>query len=200
MSKGFLLAKSEEEIIRAIQEQAYRHQMNYRGCCQVQVKALTDHLGFFSQDVFRAATPFAAGVARKGDQCGHLTGAIMVIGLYIGRNDFRESGQPKEFGSSPYSASQDLAGELYEKFKGFWGTTKCFEIQEKLVGKRLDVTQPDVQKMVESGEYFDILSKVCCNVAASTAKMAAEILLREIRKEQQWYRFDQKPNYNYRPD
>jgi C_GCAxxG_C_C family probable redox protein len=199
MSKAILLTKSDEEIIRAIQEQAYRHQMNYRGCCQVQVKALTDHLGFFSQEVFRAATPFAAGVARKGDQCGHLTGAIMVIGLYIGRNDFRDSGQPKEFGPSPYSASQDLAGELYEKFKQFWGTTKCFDVQEKLVGKRLDVTKPDVQKMVESGEYFDVLSKVCCNVAASTAKMAAEILLREIRKEQQWYRFDQKPDYNYRP-
>jgi C_GCAxxG_C_C family probable redox protein len=199
MSKAYLLTKSDEEIIRAIQEQAHRHQMNYRGCCQIQVKALTDHLGFFSQDVFRAATPFAAGVARKGDQCGHLTGAIMVIGLYIGRNDLRESGQPKEFGPSPYSTSLDLSGELYDKFKGFWGTTKCFEIQEQLVGRRLDVTQPDVQKMVESGEYSNILSKVCCNVAASTAKMAAEILLREIRKEQQWYRYDQKPEYNYRP-
>jgi hypothetical protein len=78
MSKGVLVNKTDEEIIKLIQEQAYRHQMNYRGCSQVQVKALTDHLGFFTQDVFRAATPFAAGVARKGEQCGHLTGAIMV--------------------------------------------------------------------------------------------------------------------------
>jgi len=199
MWKGILLPKGDEEIIRDIQEQAYRHQMNYRGCCQVQVRALTEHLGFFSQEVFRAATPFAAGVARKGDLCGHLTGAIMVIGIYIGRNDLREAGQPKEFGESPYSKAQDLAGELYEKFKEFWGTTKCFDIQEKLLGKRLDVTQPDVQKMVQSGEYFNVLSKVCCHVAASTAKMAAEILLREIRKEQQWYRFDQKPDFNYQP-
>jgi C_GCAxxG_C_C family probable redox protein len=198
MGKDILLTKSDEEIIRAIQEQAYRHQMNYRGCCQIQVKALTDHLGIFSQEVFRAATPFAAGVARKGEQCGHLTGAIMVIGLFIGRSDVRDAGQPQEFGESPYSKSQDLAGELFDKFKEFWGTTKCFDIQEMLVGKRLDVTKPDVQKMVESGEYFDVLSKVCCNVAASASKMAAEILLREIRKEQAWYRFDQKPDYDYK--
>lgn len=197
MAKDILLTKSDEDIIRDIQEQAYRHQMNYRGCCQIQVKALTDHLGIFSDELFKGATPFAAGVARKGEQCGHLTGAIMVIGLYIGRNDFREAGQPKEFGESPYSKSQDLAGELYDKFKEFWGTTKCFDIQEMLTGKRLDVTRADVQKMVESGEYFDVLSKVCCNVAAATSKMAAEILLREIRKEQEWYRFDQKPDYDY---
>ena len=82
MGKDILLTKSDEEIIRDIQEQAYRHQMNYRGCCQIQVKALTDHLGIFSDEVLKAATPFAAGVARKGEQCGHLTGGIMVIGLY----------------------------------------------------------------------------------------------------------------------
>jgi C_GCAxxG_C_C family probable redox protein len=199
MGKGFQFTKSKEEIIRDIHEQAYRTQMNYRGCSQIVVKALMDHLGMFSQEVFRAATAFAAGVARKGEQCGALTGALMAIGLYHGRNDFREAGQPKEFGESPYSRTQDLGAEMYDTFKEFWGTTKCFDIQERLAGRKMDVTDPEVQKLVESGEYFDILSKVCCNVSAATAKMAAEIILEDIEKERNWYRFDQEPDLNYQP-
>jgi hypothetical protein len=184
MGKGFQFTKSKEEIVRDIHAQAYRTQMNYRGCTQIVVKALMDHLGMFSQEVFRAATPF---------------GALMAIGLYHGRNDLREAGQPKEFGKSPYSKTQDLAGEMYDRFKEFWGTAKCFEIQERLVGRKMDVTDPEVQKLVKSGEYFDILSKVCCNVSALAAKMAAEIILEDIEEERTWYRFDQEPDLNYQP-
>jgi C_GCAxxG_C_C family probable redox protein len=199
MKKSFFFNKSKEKIIQDIHEQAYRTQMNYRGCSQVVVKALMDHLDMYSQEVFRAATPFAAGVARKGEQCGALTGALLAIGLCGGRNDFREAGQPREFGESPYSKTQDLAGEMFDKFKEFWGTTKCFDIQEKLVGKRLDVKDLEVKKMVESGEYFDVLSKKCCNVSALAAKIAAEIILREMDKEKEFYRFSQRPDFNYKP-
>lgn len=199
MAKRLLLRQSDDEIIRAIQEQAYRHQLNCRGCTQVQYKALSEHLGFYSQDVFKAATPFSAGVARKGEQCGNLTGGILAVGGWIGRNDLREAGEPNEKGESPYSKAQDLAGELYDEFKAFWGTTRCSDIQCILVGKPFDITDPEIKKMIDSGEYFDKLSKQCCHVAASTAKMAARILLREIRKEQNHYRFDQRPDYDYAP-
>jgi len=204
MGKRFLFAKSKEEIIRDIHDQAYRTQMNYRGCTQVVVKALMDHLDMYDQEVFRAATPFAAGVARKGGSpCGALTGAILAIGLYCGRNDLQEAGPPKEVGkisySNPYTKCHDLAAEMFDKFNEFWGTTTCFVIQEKLLGRKMDANDPDVKRMMESGEYFDMLSKVCCNVSASAAKMAAEIILRDIEKEKNWYRFDQKPDFNYVP-
>jgi C_GCAxxG_C_C family probable redox protein len=199
MGKSILLTKNKEEIIRDIYEQAYRTQMNYRGCSQVVVKALMDHLDMYSQEVFRAATPFVTGVARKGEMCGALSGALLAIGLYGGRNDIREAGAPKETGESPFSKTVDLAAEMFDRFKEFWGTIKCFDIQEMLVGKKLDVRDPDVQKMVKSGEYFDILSKQCCNVSASAAKIAAELILREIEKEKGWYRFDQRGDLNYKP-
>ena len=63
----------------------------------------------------------------------------------------------------------------------------------------MDVTDPEVQKLVKSGEYFDILSKVCCHVSALAAKMAAEIILEDIEEERTWYRFDQEPDFNYQP-
>lgn len=197
--RSILLSRSKEEIIRDVHEQAYRTQINYRGCTQIVVKALTDHLGIFSQEVFRAATPFAAGVARKGEQCGALTGALMVIGLCFGRNDLREAGQPKEFGVSPYSYTHDLAGEMFDKFKEAWGTIRCFDIQEKLVGRRMDTSDPEVQEMVKTGEYFNILSKKCCHVSSMAAKMAAEIILREIEKENEWYRFEQRSCLDFLP-
>lgn len=199
MRKSFLPTKNKEEIIKDIYEQAYRTQMNYRGCAQVVVRALMDHLDMYSQEVFRAANPFAAGVARRGEMCGALSGALMAIGLYSGRNDFREAGEPKEAGESQSTKTGQLAGEMFDTFKEFWGTIKCFDIQDMLLGKHLDPKDPEVKKLMESGEFFDMLSKVCCNVSASTAKMAGEIILRDIEQERNWYRFDQKGNLNYRP-
>jgi C_GCAxxG_C_C family probable redox protein len=204
MGKSLLLTKSKEEIIRDAHEQAYRTQMNYRGCSQVVVKALMDHLQMYSQEVFRAATPFAAGVARKGGSpCGALSGALMAIGLYCGRNDLQEAGPPKEVVESlyvnPYTKSHDLAAEMFDRFNEFWGTTTCNVIQEKLLGRKMDANDPEVKKMMKSGEYFDMLSKVCCNVSASAAKMAAEIILRDMEQERDWYRFDQRSDLNYKP-
>jgi hypothetical protein len=40
---------------------------------------------------------------------------------------------------------------------------------------------------------------VCCNVSGSAAKMAAEIILGDMEEERGWYRFDQKPDLNFRP-
>ena len=139
------------------------------------------------------------GVARKGEICGAPSGALMAIGLFGGRNDLREADPPLEPGESPFSKTVDLGAEMLDKFREFWGTTKCFEIQEKLVGKKLDVRDPEVQKMVNSGEYFDVLSKKRCNMSASAAKMAAELILREIEKERNWYRFDQRGDLKYKP-
>ena len=205
MAKNFLFTKSKEEIVKNIHEQAYRTQMNYRGCTQVVVKALMDHLGMYSQEVFRAATVFAGGVARKGGSpCGALTGGLLAIGLYCGRNDLLEAGPPKEIAMkdsypNPYTRAHDLAAELFDKFNEFWNSTTCYVIQEKLLGRTMDVRDPEVKRMMESGEYFDMLSKVCCNVSASAARMAAEIILREMEKERNWYRFDQRGDLNYEP-
>lgn len=199
MVKGFLFQKSEEEIIKNIHEQAYRHQMNYRGCAQVVVKALMDHLDMYSYEVFKAANPFAAGVARRGEMCGALSGALMAIGLYSGRCDLREAGEPKEAGESQSTKTAALAGEMFDRFKEFWGTIKCFDIQDMLLGKHLDPSDPDVKKLMDTGEFFDNLSKVCSNVSATAAKMAAEIILRDIQEERNWYRFDQRGDLNYKP-
>jgi C_GCAxxG_C_C family probable redox protein len=204
MGKGFLLTKNKEEIIKDIYEQAYRTQMNYRGCSQIVVKALMDHFGVYSQEVLRAATPFAGGVARTGGTpCGALAGGIMGVGLYCGRNDLREAGPPKELRGegplNPYDKSHTLAAELIDRFKEFWGTTVCYEIQEKLLGRTMNVRDPEVQELMKTGEYFDMLSKVCCNVSASAARMAAEIILEDLEEERNWYRFDQSPDLDYKP-
>jgi C_GCAxxG_C_C family probable redox protein len=139
MSKRFLFTKSNEDIVRDIHEQAYRTQMNYRGCTQVVVKALMDHLDMYDQEVFRAVAPFAAGVASNGGSpCGALTGAILAIGLYCGRNDLLEAGPPKEVGKNLYvnfyTKCHDLAAEMFDRFDELWGTTICCDTGE-VVGK-----------------------------------------------------------------
>ena len=142
MAKNFLFKKSKEEIVRDVHEQAYRTQLNYRGCSQVVVKALMDHLGMYNQEVFRAATVFAGGVARKGGSpCGALTGGLLAIGLYCGRNDLLEAGPPKEIAMkdsylNPYTRAHNLAAELFDKFNEFWGSTTCYVIQEKLLDRK----------------------------------------------------------------
>jgi len=127
----------------------------------------------------------------------------MGIGLCFGRSDLKEGGPPKEVGeipySTPYERTQDLAAEMFDRFEQFWGTAECRSIQVKVLGRTMDAADPDVKKMMESGEYFDMLSKVCCNVSASAARIAAEIILLEIEREKNWYRFDQRCDFDYKP-
>lgn len=54
-------------------------------CAESALIGVTEALGIESDCVPRIATPFGGGMGRYGEVCGALTGALMAMGLKLGR-------------------------------------------------------------------------------------------------------------------
>jgi C_GCAxxG_C_C family probable redox protein len=54
-------------------------------CSQAVVSSFSEDLGFDKETARKISCGFGAGMARTGNICGAVTGAMMVIGLKYGR-------------------------------------------------------------------------------------------------------------------
>jgi C_GCAxxG_C_C family probable redox protein len=68
----------------------------------------------------RAASSFGAGMARRGDTCGAVTGALMVLGLLYGRAE-ADDADAKEL-------NYLLANRLIDRFEAVAGSRVCREL------------------------------------------------------------------------
>ena len=169
-------AGSREKLLDVIAKSAYNNNRAYEGCTRCVLAALNEHLHLTSsegiKECIKASTAFAAGVARMGESCGALTGGIMAIGLVVGseRLDLFEK----------YEDTMEESYKLYNAFKERYGTTLCFEIQEKVLGRSYDF------KNKKDGEewYKDGGLDKCPLVCATAAGIAAEIILNLKTKEE----------------
>lgn len=174
-----MLNQSEEELLSKIEQQACAIELQYHGCCQATLKAIQDHLGIGDLATFKAATPFAAGIARRGECCGALIAGLMAIGIEFGREDFDEPAVPQD----RMRRALDLGAELFERFEQELGSFRCWDIQETIFGRHFDPKDPEVQKMKQAGIYRDTLAQGASKVAGKGARLAAEIILRERKKQ-----------------
>jgi len=106
----------------------------------------------------RLASGFGGGIGRKGSLCGAFIGAIMVIGMKMGRVD------PKD---------TDTISKLYEKCRQFWsqfekefGSNICFN----LIGVHLD-NDEERQRWLASGGL-----EKCSHIVEKTAQMLCEFI------------------------
>lgn len=159
-----------EKILDIVAKSAYNNDRAYEGCTRCVLAALIEHLHLSScegaKEVIKASTALAGGVCRMGEVCGALTGGIMAIGLVVG------SEKLDDFES--YRKSMDNSYKLYNKFKEYYGgIVRCFEIQEKVLGRHYDFknSEDSVQWHIDGG-----LDK-CPMVCATAARLTAEIIL-----------------------
>ena len=115
-------------------------------------------MGIDSSLIPKLATGFGGGVGRKGSLCGAFTGAIMAVGMRIGRTD------PKD---------KKGVAKVYEKCQEFWnqfekefGSTVCYN----LIGARLD-NEEERQKWLASGGM-----EKCAKIVEKTAQMLCDFL------------------------
>jgi len=164
-------AGSKAKILDRVSKAAYDNNRAYEGCARCVLHALQTHLNILDdQKAFKAAmkasTALSAGVARKGETCGALIGALMAIGLYIGTerlNDF-----------DGYVDTMRAASEVFDRFKEKYGTVKCFEIQKKLFGKKINFfDEKDAEWWYENNG----LDK-CPGVCAVATRMTAEAMFK----------------------
>jgi hypothetical protein len=106
-------------------------------------------------------------VARQGETCGALTGAILALGSVIGRERLEDIDQ--------YQKAMEPAGKIYRIFKERVGHTLCSEIHRIRYGKVYRLSIPEErQAFHDMGGHSQ---KGCPEVCGIAARIAAEVIL-----------------------
>ena len=146
-----------EETIRA----AEGHAADGFLCSEAVLLALSESMGVESELIPRVATGFAAGVARTGNVCGALSGAIMGLGLRYGRD-----APATELRMRPYWYSRSLA----EAFEEAYGSVTC----PGVLG--LDIDDPDdYRRYIEE----DMWANKCREIIKTATGLAYDFLQTE---------------------
>jgi C_GCAxxG_C_C family probable redox protein len=133
---------------------------------------LQENLHIGNEASFMAGSSLAGGVARYGETCGALTGALMALGMVAGRKTIEDV--------DAYQACMELAYEVREKFLDRVGHTLCAEIHKILLGRTYHLyDDEDREKFHEDGGHE---RTGCPGVCGKAARIAAEIILREQEK------------------
>lgn len=154
-------------MIEKAAELGYQDEINYWGCSQAVVSALMQVFGIGSPDVLRVSTAFAAGVVRRGNVCGALSGGLIMIGFLVGRDDLEMKEQ--------YQRGIDFGSELYRRFEEKIGSAICTEIQKIKWGRSFKLTDPEERELFfKEGAHGP---KGCPTVTREGARLAAEIIV-----------------------
>jgi len=168
------MEKSKEEIADKASELAEGFEKKCTGCAQTTIAGIFDALGIENDDVFKAASGLADGLGLTGDgTCGALVGGAMVISYLFGRErkDFEDMLKPMK--------SYLLAKKLHDQFVEKYGTCRCYDLQESLVGRTFNLW--DDKEFVEAMEFG--MLEHCSKVAGTAAKLATTIILEEWKKK-----------------
>jgi C_GCAxxG_C_C family probable redox protein len=128
-------------------------------CAQAVVSALAKAQGIDSELIPRMATAFCSGMSQTRGPCGALTGAIMGLGLALGRSHGGESA----------NASHAATQALVRSFEAEFGARDC----DQLLG--CDIGTPEGQTVFRERR----LHRRCARYTARAAEIAATLLARD---------------------
>ena len=146
---------SKEEVVRLATGYAEEDFL----CSEAVLMALSDCLGVSSEIIPRIATGFGAGIGRKGEVCGALSGGVMGLGLRFGRSTTEEG----EGERRPYWFSTELAAQFREQL----GHVRC----EDLLGLDLSRVE-DAETYHERGLW----ETTCRDIIEVATRLAYDML------------------------
>lgn len=121
-------------------------------CAQSILSAFAAEAGLSDEIALRMAAPFGGGIARQGETCGAVTGALMALGLLHG-----DAGREKTY---------HLAQEFLQTFRERHGSIQCHD----LIG--YDLSTPEgLQGARGAGASI----RVCPLLVKSAAEMLSAI-------------------------
>ena len=177
-----------ERIITQVRTNATAND-HYSGCAQAVLGALQESLGIGNTESFKAATVLSGGVARRGETCGALVGALMGLGLVCGRNDMKDT--------AAYSRANDEAQSLVDDFKASIETefglgqpltsTLCRDIQARVLGRSYYLANADERAaFLENGGHEPAKCPRVCAIAAGVAARKILSFRQPSRAERSW--------------
>ena len=114
-------------------------------CAQSVLYAFHDELGLDEDQALKIATGFGAGMARKQEVCGAVTGGILVLSLRYGR----DSKQDRAATDQTYKRVRELMGQFEAKH----GSCICRQL--------LDGTDLSTETGQRRFKENDLLNQVC---------------------------------------
>jgi len=106
----------------------------------------------------RLAAPFGGGVARRGETCGAVNGACMVLGLKYGHNSVEDIDSKER----AYQAVQ----EFITRFQDRNGSIQCSQLLE------LDISTPEG---LQSAQEVQLFTTRCPGFVAHAAELLDEL-------------------------
>jgi C_GCAxxG_C_C family probable redox protein len=116
-------------------------------------------LGLDRELALRVAGAFGGGMARMGETCGAVTGALMVIGLKYGMTQAKDEAAREQ----TYKLAQELAARFKERHRSI--------ICRELLG--YDLSSPEGRKAAYDKGLF---STLCPQLVRDAAEIVEEIL------------------------
>jgi C_GCAxxG_C_C family probable redox protein len=140
-------------------EQAVRHFQDGFNCSQAVLASFAAEMGLDECLALRLATPFGGGMGRRGEVCGAVSGALMVLGLQAGTSD------PQ--GKAAKEAAYQLAERFHQRFEARHDSILCRE----LVG--CDIRSPQGLALARAEGRFE---SRCPHFVQSAAEILEELL------------------------
>lgn len=149
----------------------YEHQY---GCCSQSVLgALKCTVGSqISDDTFKSSTGLGAGLAGAGYACGALTGGIMALSCFMGR-EFQDLPDPEGIRFQTFQLARRLVRRFEEEYGENGGD--CSAILTKLMGRSYDILNGERDAFIKAGGHDTICPVVC----GKAAEWVVEILNEE---------------------
>lgn len=153
------------EFVEDLRKRTFDTEMKCHGCAQVIVQTFLDIFEENNTPVSMASSPFAAGLALTGNNCGALIGGLMALGLVYGRKDVAEGMEGILAGIRPMRKLVKYFGETYLNLD-------C-----------RDITGTDLADPEKATAYFESggLEK-CANMLADVAGFVGDIIYEEKEK------------------
>ncbi len=125
-------------------------------CSQAVFSAFAPQFGLDKELALKLASPFGAGVARRGEVCGAVTGALLALGLARGA-------------STPAGKQETyrLSQEFMHKFEEQHGTLICRDLID------LDLSSPQGWEQARLSGKFE---SVCPILVRDAARLLQELL------------------------
>ncbi len=162
------MKKGKIEIMDTAFKKAKQYEMQSGGCSQCTLAGIFDALDVQNDEIFKAATGLADGVGLTGDgHCGALSGGVLAIGYFFGRNKEDFSDMMKLLKANL------LSKKLHDRFVKKYGTCRCADLQKSFFGRFYNLYDPEeMMAAMKAG-----LLETCSTVAGEVASMTTEIIL-----------------------
>jgi len=155
------------KLLDVIAKSAFNNLRAYSNCCRSTLWAVQTHLRLPDTGTIQASATLAGGIAGTGETCGSVLGGLMVIGQALGSDGYHEIERDV--------IAKAAAKAFIESFVNVLGSTRCYGVQEALVGWICD----DVSKTQAWREANGPIG--CAAACGLAARLAADLILQQSK-------------------